>query len=224
MKTDHLFDDHIYLISNHAVARNPIFCDEKVIAHFKKSMQKYLSPICNIINYCLQDNEFQLLVKLKSRAEFEQFYNEHKRKKSTREMDVPESTYIFSQEMSNMQVSLVKHVNKRFGRTGGLMAGRFRRQLVESADELQSISKMLSRGNKSHNYQSIWKNHILKCGIVDTGAWIERAILNELGRISVFRSINAIDLAGHFEKLPPYSLNSIKRTFIRTNNSKKGPD
>ena len=57
-KTTHLFEEHVYLISNHSVARNPMFADEKMQNYFVTKMEKYLFPISEIIAHCLNDNEF----------------------------------------------------------------------------------------------------------------------------------------------------------------------
>ena len=50
-KTTHLFEEHVYLISNHSVARNPMFADEKMQNYFITKMEKYLFPISEIIDH-----------------------------------------------------------------------------------------------------------------------------------------------------------------------------
>ena len=73
---------------------------------------------------------------------------------------IPESTYIFSCQMSNLHVSLVKKVNHHFGRKGTLMAGRFRRYLLQNPEEVLSSIEKIKKGGHNKNQGGIWKNDI----------------------------------------------------------------
>jgi hypothetical protein len=99
-------------------------------------MEKYLGPICEILAYSLYDHEFQLVVHLKPRYVFEYHFKDKNKDFDVSKFGIPETTYIFSQAMANLQVSFVKHFNWLFKRTGALVAGRFRRNLIENREEL----------------------------------------------------------------------------------------
>ena len=58
--------------------------------------------------------------------------------------------------MANLQVSLVKHYNKIMGRSGTLMAGRFKRRLISSEEEVENLAGELKRGENDHRYEGFW--------------------------------------------------------------------
>jgi hypothetical protein len=156
----YLHEEHYYLISNHAVARNTIFCDTGIQIHFKEKMKFYLEPICEILAYNLKDSEFQILVKLKGREFFNQFFQS--KIKDQGQLKTPESTYIFSQAMSNLQNSLVKKFNRKYGRTGTLMAGRFQRELISSKERVIEQIQHLNDGQIKRRFSGIWAECALK--------------------------------------------------------------
>ena len=211
MKTKHLFEEHVYLISNHSVARNPMFSNVSMQKYFIKKMEYYLQPISDILAYCLNDNEFQILVKTKSREDFATYFCANNKKKAFADFDIPESTYIFSQAMANLQVSFVKHFNWKYERSGALVAGRFERRLVESKQEMTDLILNLNMGVKKHHYWGLWLNDLMKSKEVMTSKWLyemrEKSLLMlEQGYLNG----DIIDLASCFKNLPPYRLPNSK--------------
>lgn len=132
MKTRHLFSDRIYVISNSAEAKNCLFRKKEDYRLFQEKINKYLSPICDILAYNLNIDEYVLLIKLKSRESFETFYSEKKGEGIIAGDLIPPTSYIFSQQMANFQSGYVKHYNNKYERSGSLFCSRFARQLVES--------------------------------------------------------------------------------------------
>ncbi len=136
MIAKHIFEEGIYLLSNTGVARNPIFKCKENYDRFKEKSIVYLEPLCEILAFAFHDNQWELVVKMKSRSEFEAFY---KKKHSIDFIDhslIPESAYIFSQEMANLQSGFVKHFNWLNKRVGALFYRRYQKELIESEDEL----------------------------------------------------------------------------------------
>jgi hypothetical protein len=178
--------------------------------YFKQKMEFYLGDICNILNYCLNDNEFQLLVKLKSRPNFEELFIKKKKAEIPSE-DIPHSTYIFSQQMANLQVSLVKKINFKFKRTGTLIASRFKRELISSQAMLNECIHRMNEGKKVHSYSSFWKNRTLKAKSIETGSWIYKS--KDESRMGFGCYLNGfnLDLVDTFNKLPPLNLNTSKK-------------
>lgn len=203
MKVTHLIENHIYLISNHAVARNPMFADIKIQEFFISKIEKYLTPLCNIIAYNLNGDEFQLLIKLNSREKFKSFYKIKKNNELLGELEIPESTFIFSQEMANLQVSLVKHFNYKYKRNGAMMAKRFGRELIESVDDMNYWIERLNKGKKLHQYGQMWANEIMNLKEPKTSKWLYSGeFKGERGFSSIYLSALKIDLGGAFENLP----------------------
>jgi hypothetical protein len=223
METKHLFENNIYLISNHAVARNPIFGSSKIQDYFITKMENYLDPLAQVIGYSLKAHEFKILVKLKSREEFESHFLEKPKKKKKRFETIPESTYIFSQAMANLQVSLVKHFNFINERSGTLMASRFQRKLVESHEEMEGIIIALNGAKNHHSYKGKWINDLMTDIKAITSAWLYTE--REMKKVNNGFFINGlnIDLVGTFNNLPPYSLNQHNPHYFPPPNFQKQP-
>ncbi len=210
-KTQHIFEERVYLISNHSVALNPMFTNKDLQVYFIKKMEHYLGQICSILNYSLSDCEFKLLLKTKDRATFERYYLEKHEDKDVVLEDVPESTYIFSQSMSNLQVSYVKHLNFVEGRSGTLMASRFCRRLIESEEEMRIFQEDLNRGVRSEKFSDRWKNIYCKQVFMETSAWMyEDRSGGSLEIQKPYEVIDISDLVGMFKKPHKHSLNSTK--------------
>ena len=211
MKTQHFFEDNVYLVSNRSVARNPMFGSMAMQDFFKEKMEKYMGPICDIINYKIGSDKFEILLRLKSRIAFEDYFKS-KQVGTDVEIEIPESTYIFSQAMANMQVSLVKKFNYKFGRNGTMMAGRFERKLIESQEEMEFIIDLLNTEKNDDTHRGVWKNKLMVIQKVKNGSWIYkggRMILNlEEG---CYENGLKLDLVDIFKNLPPYSLRYQKR-------------
>ena len=219
MKTQHLFEDHMYLISNHSVAKNPMFSDVSLQQFFIGKMEKHLSPVCKITAYCLNDNEFQLLVRLKNREAFEHHFLNKNRDYDSDKFGIPESTYIFSQAMANLQVSFVKHFNWKFSRSGTLVAGRFQRELVETESDMLDWIEKLNSGIKKHNYADQWMNDMQRSDFVVTSSWLfglgDCQVKSFMDReFGAYSNVNSINLAACFESLPPTKLSSSKNYFL----------
>jgi hypothetical protein len=206
MKTIHLFEEGYYLISNKAVAKSFLFGDKKDSELFKRKVETHLSPISHVLAFGFLHDEFQLLVKLKSRKEFEAYYLE---KHGKAETDfIPETTYIFAQSMANLQSGYAKAFNYRYDRDGGLMKGRYFRKLVESEEELEKLISSINGLNEMFKRSAIWtirrKGGVFSLG---NGGWMSSAkYYMGLGLEEVFDGFilkDKIYIRGQFENLPP---------------------
>ncbi len=214
MKTIHLFEESIYLISNHSVARNPMFSSLSMQNFFKLKMEKYLLPISEIIAYNFIDNEFQILVKLKKRDDFRSHYLSNQ-KNTILDEEIPESTYIFSQAMANLQVSFVKHFNFTHKRSGTLVASRFGRKLIENEIEMNELVEKLNKGLEQAHYSGIWVNEIMKEKRAMTSNWMYSHIFKgETAKLQGYLNARSSNLGDCFKILPPYRLPSTNNFFF----------
>lgn len=154
MRVHHLFENQIYMISNHAVARNPLFKDKYMCIRFLKKIDLYLGPICKILHYCLDQNQFQILVKLNDRDSFCRYYLG--KKMNIDEENIPHSSHIFSQAMANLQSSAAIHFNRKNSRTGALFARRFSKHLIKSKEELEFWVERLQNFQRQICYTANW--------------------------------------------------------------------
>ncbi len=214
MKTIHLFEDHIYLISNYSVARNPMFSSLSMQDYFKMKMEKYLLPITEILAYSMIGNEFQILVKLKMRKTFCAHYNSYQNT-TIPFAEIPETTYIFSQAMANLQISFVKHFNFVHKRSGTLVASRFGRKLIESENEMNGLVEKLNKGEERPHYSGIWINEIMKERRAMTSVWLYGENLSRETKCAEgYLNARKADLGASFKILPPYRLPSTNNFFF----------
>lgn len=210
MKNRHFFEDSTYLVSNHSVASHPLFYNQAVQDYFKSKMEQFLEGICDIISYSLNDQEFQILVHLRDRGSFEKsFLKKNPYWDGT--LGIPESTYIFSQAMANLQGSVAKYVNKDLGKRGTVFDSRFDRQLVTSQEELEALVEELNKGQKKYSFGSRWCTKLAERCAAMTGEWIERCEGDEIPGPYVL--LGSQDLGLNFSSLPPLSIPPEKRRF-----------
>lgn len=226
-KTTHLFENGIYHVGNHSVALNGMFVSSEMQKYFLDKIEHYLSPICKVLAYDLSDDSFQLVVRLRERAAFEQHFYSKERKKKAKEQgidQVPDSTYLFSQAMANLQVSFVKHYNHRFDRSGALMASRFSRTLIENEADLQIWIEKLNNGKKSHQYAKRWIHKMKTSDMVVNSGWLYGAVEGVVERVhEIYLCADDLYLGGYFDNLPPKALSSTKHYFTRKYNLLFGP-
>ena len=226
-KTTHLFENNVYYISNKSVALNGMFVDSSMQLYFIEKMEYYLSPICKLVAYDLSDNSFQILVNLKDRKSFEAHFLSKNRKKKKKEiaiLDIPDSTYIFSQAMANLQVSFVKHFNYTFQRSGTLMASRYFRQLVENEEEMQSWIQKLNNGTKVTGYSAKWMHQMQKSSLEVNSRWLYEKVERAVVRVhELYCVADKIDLVSVFNNLPPKALSSSKNFYTNKFNLLFGP-
>lgn len=165
-KVKHVFGDNVYLITSKSVARNPLFKSNEDLKNFKNLASEYLSPVCEVYGFAHLQNEFQYLIRIKEREELEQFFRQKKLSQiknsghdlySLNAILPPESYKIFSQEVSNLLNKYVKQYNKVHGRSGSLMASRYRKILIESEEEMMEWIERLNAQEELYTYNGEWK-------------------------------------------------------------------
>lgn len=214
MKVDHIFEGHIYLISNHAVAVNGLFQDTRLSIRFLNKMEKYLSPLCEILHYVIDDDQFQILVKIKNRQSFCSFYKAKKDLGADDDTNIPLSSHIFSQAMANLQSSAAIHYNRKFGRSGALFARRFQKSLIDSKENLNRQIVKMNAMKKELTYRKFWayrkraknRKKWVKAvrGKIERSAFLFYCNLKQVHNIlSTFLRADSLNLQGQFVNLPP---------------------
>ena len=216
MKTDHVFGNHIYVISNYGVARNPIFTNKGDLRIFEKLAKKYLSPVCDMISFGSTYNQFQFLIRINKREEIENFYRVKYKEKIAQNPSIciiPETYLIFSQQVSNMLNAYAKKFNKKYNRRGGLFAARYQKILVESEELLSGWVKSLKNSIPQFSFSSRWKvrsrerwNFNVKVNNEENKAFVSNpnVFLTSLKLLDYENR----DLRGSFMCLPPKRINS----------------
>ena len=221
MKTQHLFEEGYYLIRNKSVAKCFLFKDEYDCNRFKEKIDICLSPLCDVLAYGFLQDEFQMVVRLKSREVFEAYFQEKYEKVIDRVEVIPETTYIFAQAMSNLQSGYAKWFNYKYERDGGLMAGRYMRELVENEKDLDTLIEEINGLVKKVKRNSIWTfrrkepgfvmNEIMNSSIRSSKVYYDGEKEEGIS-LKAFRLKKDVYLRGHFLNLPPKAIEDYNST------------
>ncbi|MCA4900709.1 MAG: transposase [Bacteroidota bacterium] len=102
-----LTEGDIYHVFNRGNNRQPIFFRAENYDYFLKNINRYLTPVCDILAWCLMPNHFHLLI--------------HANQQSTQIIkDGSFERQQFSQGIKQLLSSYTKATNKQEGRTGSL--------------------------------------------------------------------------------------------------------
>lgn len=215
MKTVHLFEDAIYHIGNKAVAKCFMFKDQADCQRFKANVDKHLGPLCDVIAFGLGHDDFHLLIRLKSRKEFEQYYKLKYSKRMEVDNFIPESTYIFAQAMANMQSGYVKYFNHKYERDGGLMKSRYSRILIENDEQMEATKALIHGLRMETERKSIWTFRRKGDGFrfdydLDererSSRWCYEQGGVEASFLRCLKLKSEFDMRGQFDNLPPKRL------------------
>lgn len=110
-KTIELDEGCFYHIYNRGNNREVLFKERTNYLYFLMLMEKYIFPVADIYAYCLLNNHFHLLVKIREDCEAKGFRPQ--------------------QNFSNFFNAYAKSFNQKYNRTGKLFQERFRRKKVE---------------------------------------------------------------------------------------------
>lgn len=109
-KQERLFPGYTYHIYNKAIGTDRLFISNKDYQYFLIKLERFISPIAEILSYCLIPNHFHLLVDIKESEEIEI--------KSIAYAKDPDK--LISQVFSNFFNSYSKSFNKAHNRAGRL--------------------------------------------------------------------------------------------------------
>ncbi|TZF82037.1 hypothetical protein FW774_15180 [Pedobacter sp. BS3] len=110
-----------YHVYNRTVNQELLFRTDNNYSFFLKKYDKYLSPVINTYTYCLLNNHFHLLIRVKSDLDLKAF------RRSTN----PQSTHeIISRQFRKFFQSYAMAFNKQQNRVGTLFQTPFKRALI----------------------------------------------------------------------------------------------
>ncbi|OUS09905.1 transposase [Nonlabens dokdonensis] len=114
---DKIESDKYYHIFNQANGMIDIFQESRNYPFFIDKMEKHLTPVCEIIAFCLMKNHFHLVIKTKQEIE---------------ELKI-------SRAFANLFIGYAKAYNKVYNRSGSLFKKPFKRKLIESEVYLKNL-------------------------------------------------------------------------------------
>lgn len=118
-----------YHIYNRGNNREPLFRESRNYAYFLNLYAKYINPIAETYAYCLLNNHFHLLVRIK---------------------DLPSLTP--SRTFSNLFSTYTKAFNKAYKRTGSLFEKPFKRKIIDNNHYLILLTTYIHRNPQKHGF------------------------------------------------------------------------
>ena len=145
-KRIHLKPATYYHIYNRAVGSELFFKDDADYYYFLLKIREYLLPVSEIYSYCLQPQQFYLVVYIKEEQELLEYLNcKHNACSpsgiSSQEINIEKQ---LSQIFSNLFSSYARHYNLKYDRIGTLFKRAFMRSIVE-VHELANIISDVER-------------------------------------------------------------------------------
>lgn len=212
MNVPYTQNDNCYVLTNFAASNNPIFMDEEEVENFKNRLSKHLDKLVHILAYSFHADHYQILVSLKNREVFEEFYKNKMGDPDLPEIEIPLSTYILSQEMANIQSGYAKWFNYRHVRYGSVFGRRYTKILVETEEELKEWVEKLNDNKVLWSFEELWsytKNFIERI------EWIKKITISSSleyncekiikSTISNFiRISDFLSMRGQYVPKPPY--------------------
>jgi REP element-mobilizing transposase RayT len=144
MEIDEIEEGYFYHIYNRGNNSEKIFFSEENYAYFLKLLTKYIFPIADIYAYCLLNNHFHILVRIKEKNEIEI----NKLKFSTVEKPKEVSA---SRQFSHFLNAYSQAVNKKYARTGSLFEKRFERKRISDNHYLRQVILYINTNPLKHN-------------------------------------------------------------------------
>ena len=144
MEIDEIEEGYFYHIYNRGNNSEKIFFSEENYAYFLKLLTKYIFPVADIYAYCLLNNHFHILVRIKEKNEIEI----NKLKFSTVEKPKEVSA---SRQFSHFLNAYSQAVNKKYARTGSLFEKRFERKRISDNHYLRQVILYINTNPLKHN-------------------------------------------------------------------------
>ncbi len=147
-----LIPGNYYHIFNHAVGNELLFRENRNYDFFLEKTEKWITPVCNFLAFCLMPNHFHLLVQIRPFEELEKLFElklSNKLKQSGSEAFLPDQAKstkteelilkFISEQFSHCFNSYVQSYNKTYRRMGALLKEGFQRKRIDSDEYLKEV-------------------------------------------------------------------------------------
>jgi len=133
IKSHKLEQGYFYHIYNRGNNSEVLFKEKDNYIYFLQLLRKYISPIADVYCYCLLNNHFHLLIRVKEN-----------------QLGISEKNP--GQMFSNFFNSYTKAFNKKYNRTGKLFEERFKRKKVEDEFYLTELIYYIHANPQNHGF------------------------------------------------------------------------
>ena len=155
-----------YHIYNRGNNRENLFLENRNYPYFLSLYTKYIEPTADTYAYCLMQNHFHLLVRIKTEEEYQTSGDSETREVSKKKFNP-------SQSFSNLFNAYAKAINKGYGRTGSLFEERFGRIPVTNDSYFTNLIFYIHYNSQKHRFVDdfrdwAWSSYHALIGIGET--------------------------------------------------------
>ncbi|NVO01127.1 MAG: transposase [Bacteroidetes bacterium] len=121
-----------YHVFNRGNNGDIIFYEEENYDYFLKKFRQYLDPFVDVFSYCLMNNHFHFLIRIKENEKL-QYQN------LTKQLALTPIEKAFR----DFFISYAKSINKKYHRTGSLFQYKFKRKQIEDEIYLKNLIRYI---------------------------------------------------------------------------------
>ena len=133
-----LQQEQYYHIYNRGINGEPLFREERNYRYFLRLWAKYTEPVAETYAYCLLNNHFHFLVRIKETQ--------------TGPISEIGPVLAVSRQFNNLFIAYAKAFNKAYDRTGSLFESPFKRKLVETDRYFAALVAYIHRNPQKHGF------------------------------------------------------------------------
>ncbi len=146
-----LLYDTYYHIYNRGVNRENIFVEERNYELFLRLYTKHVSPVADLLSYCLLKNHFHLLLRVRSEEEILETKKAPRVSEESPSSSPLGSRYV-SDQFSNFFNAYAKTMNKAYGRTGSLFQHPFGRVAITNSRQFWNVVAYIRQNPQKHGF------------------------------------------------------------------------
>ncbi len=146
-----------YHIFNRGLNRQKVFFNEENFKYFLVLFEKYLNPFVSLLAYCLIDNHFHFLIKVK-----DDITRQDTRMSSFQKDDIPLDEAIgfaVSNQFRRFFISYIMTINNQESRTGNLFDRTFKRLEIKDEEHLKYLAFYIHYNPQKHGIISDFRNY-----------------------------------------------------------------
>lgn len=132
MEIETIEEGYFYHIYNRGNNGGNVFLQEINYYYFLKLLRKYIVPVADVYAYCLMENHFHFLFKIKN---FEEVNFKDLKYSTVNKAKVVN----FSSQFSHFLNAYSQAINKKYERSGSLFEKPFERKKIENEDYLKQV-------------------------------------------------------------------------------------
>ncbi|MCV9385522.1 hypothetical protein [Reichenbachiella ulvae] len=148
-RTSQLLPNTVFHIYNRGINGAPIFFEKRNYYYFLQQYAKYVDPFVETYAYCLMNNHFHLMIRVKPEEHLESVIKTGTEK--------PNYWHI-SNGISSFLQSYTRAINKVYDRTGPLFDPKFKRIAVEEESYFSQLIAYIHTNPTKHGFVKDFKD------------------------------------------------------------------